>query len=178
MELSSTEKRINDFILRKPQDVVAYLRESKISLPYRPTLDEIVEKVYVQLIVKQDKKFAEGLDSLIANDGYEGFIDPISLTLIAISVAGVTQQGISAAQKRKVEARIALNQSDINAKLSKEELALKQKTEREKIIADSVTAYAGNLQTAGAEQRKTAIYVMIGSAVGLAILYGVSKIIK
>jgi hypothetical protein len=178
MELSATEKRINDFILRKPQDVVAYLRESKISLPYRPTLDEIVEKVYVQLIVKQDKKFAEGLDDLIASDGYEGFIDPISLTLIAISVAGVAKQGISASQKRKVESRIALNQADINAKLSKEELELKQKTEREKIIADSVTNYAANLQTAGAEQRKTAIYVMIGSAVGLAILYGISKIIK
>jgi hypothetical protein len=178
MELSATEKRINDFILRKPQDVVAYLRESKISLPYRPTLDEIVEKVYVQLIVKQDKKFAEGLDDLIANDGYKGLIDPISLTLIAISVAGVAKQGISASQKRKVESRIALNQADISAKLSKEELELKQKTEREKIIADSVTNYAANLQTAGAEQRKTAIYVMIGSAVGLAILYGVSKIIK
>jgi len=100
------------------------------------------------------------------------------LTLIAISVAGVAKQGISAAQKRKVESRIALNQADINAKLSKEELELKQKTEREKIIADSVTTYAANLQTAGAEQRKTAIYVMIGSAVGLAILYGISKIIK
>jgi hypothetical protein len=62
--------------------------------------------------------------------------------------------------------------------LSKEELALKQKTEREKIIADSVTTYAANLQASGAEQRKTAVFVMIGSAIGLAILYGVSKIIK
>lgn len=178
MELSSTEKRINDFILRKPQDVVSFLRENKISLPNRPTLDQIVEKIYVQLIVKQDKKFAHGLDDLISNDGYEGLIDPISLTLIAISIAGVAKQGISASQKRKVESRIALNQSDINAKLSQEELALKLKTEREKIIADSVTTYAENIQSAGSEQRKTAVYVMIGSAVGLAILYGVSKIIK
>jgi hypothetical protein len=167
--LTSIDKKINDFIYEKPDVAVVILQQFGYDINLKTaTLPQITKLVYTALYINQDKPFAEALDNAIANDGENNVVAGI-VVAIASSVIGGVFGGIEGDKNRDLQKKLALAQLSMEEKLSEEKIRAEQETARLNILANTLLAYRSTLQKESTARLKdTWLYVT-----GLGILFGV-----
>ena len=172
-QLTSIDKKINNFIYDKPDVVVVILQQFGYDVNLKTaTLPQITKLVYTALYTKQDKPFAEALDNAIANDG-ENNVVVSAFVAVATSIIGGVFGGIEGDKNRDLQKKLALAQLSMEEKLSEEKIRAEQETARLGILANTLLSYRTTLQKEStARLRDTWLYVT-GLGIGLGILFGV-----
>lgn len=164
MSQTPAEKIINRFIANNPQRAFKFLQSEKIAISNNPSLDEIVEILYNKYF-ENDKAFNTRLGEYIANGDFIGFVITTGLIIAIVSVAGVGVSGTAAAAKFARDKKIAENQSEVDKLRIQITTQGQLDTDRNKILASSVTDYKQSLQEQSSQRRKTAIIFVAGIAV-------------
>jgi hypothetical protein len=171
--LTSIDKKINDFIYEKPDVAVVILQQFGYDINLKTaTLPQITKLVYTALYINQDKPFAEALDNAIANDGENNVVAGI-VVAIASSVIGGVFGGIEGDKNRDLQKKLALAQLSMEEKLSEEKIRAEQETARLNILANTLLAYRSTLQKESTARLKDTWLYVTGLGIGLGILFGV-----
>jgi hypothetical protein len=171
--LTSIDKKINDFIYEKPDVVVVILQQFGYDIDLKTaTLPQITKLVYTALYINQDKPFAEALDNAIANDGENNIIAGV-VVAIASSLIGGVFGGIEGDKNRDLQKKLALAQLSMEEKLAEEKIRAEQETARLNILANTLLAYRTTLQKESTARLKDTWLYVTGLGIGLGILFGV-----
>lgn len=171
--LTSIDKKINDFIYEKPDVVVVILQQFGYDIDLKTaTLPQITKLVYTALYINQDKPFAEALDNAIANDGENNIIAGV-VVAIASSLIGGVFGGIEGDKNRDLQKKLALAQLSMEEKLAEEKIRAEQETARLNILANTLLAYRSTLQKESTARLKDTWLYVTGLGIGLGILFGV-----
>jgi hypothetical protein len=172
-QLTSIDKKINNFIYDKPDVVVVILQQFGYDVNLKTaTLPQITKLVYTALYTKQDKTFAEALDNAIANDG-ENNVVVSAMVAVATSIIGGVFGGIEGDKNRDLQKKLALAQLSMEEKLSEEKIRAEQETARLGILANTLLAYRTTLQKESTARLKDTWLYVTGLGIGLGILFGV-----
>jgi hypothetical protein len=170
---TAIDKKINDFIYKKPDVVVVILQQFGYDINLQTaTLPQITKLVYNALYLNQDEPFAQALENAINNDGYNNVVVAIATAIISSVVGGIL--GASEGNKnREVQKKIAFAQLSMEEKLSEEKIRADQETARLGIMANTLLAYRTTLQKESTARLKDTWLYVTGLGIGLGILFGV-----
>ena len=175
-KIDPTDKIIQTAIYENPQVVVKILKDSGYRVSNTPTLQEITSKSLTALYEKQDKAFANRLDSLITTGEYNNFV------MVAVGIASTIFSGImgsrQARKQRELQMRIAVANLENEKLLAEEELRVYGEVERTKILANSLLSYRTALQGESTQRQKNVYLYLIAIGLGISIIYGTNLLLS
>jgi hypothetical protein len=168
-------KKVADFIYKKPEVVVAILKESGYDISIdRATLKQINELTFTALF-NQEQPFTDKFTEVYGGGEYKGVI-PLAVMAgasIVTSVIGGISAKKEAKKQRELQKAMFVADQTSKEKLKYEELKLQAETDRTKILANSLTDYRIALQEQGTKRLKDTWIYLVGVGLGISLFYGV-----
>ena len=168
--LSKEQLQLQRFIFEKPEVVKSILERSGYKMSNKVTLDEITQKTYQALFLK-NKKFAIALDNAILNDGENPFV--MTAIAVGMSLASTVMGSVQAKKQRELQRQITLAELENVKLLAEEEIRIQGETARTEILANSLTAYRIALQKESTERSKNVYVYLAVIGVVLMGMYGI-----
>jgi hypothetical protein len=97
-------------------------------------------------------------------------------TSVITSIVGGVSAKKEAKRQRELQKNVFLTDIALKEKLQLEQLKLLGETEREKILANSITDYRIALQEEGTQRLKDTWIYVAGSGLGISLIYGISMV--
>lgn len=169
-------KKVADFIYKKPDLVVAILKESGYDISIdNATLRQINDLTFTALF-NQEEPFTTKFKTIYDSDGYLNF-EPISMSIMAgasivSSIIGGARAKKEAKKQRELQKAMFLANLTSQEKLKYEELKLQGETARTQILANSLKDYKIALQQEGTQRLKDTWLYLVGAGLAISMFYG------
>lgn len=180
-QIEKINKQITDFIYDSPDVVVLLLQQSGYSIDMKTaTLYKINDLVWKALYIDENMKFAENLDSAIANEGNLNIIPLLVMAAVSIvtSLVGAGAAKKAAEKQRELQRQIAYSQMALDEKIAMEKLRVEAETARLGILANTLLEYRKTLQTESTARLKDTWLYVTGLGIGMGIFYGLYLFVK
>ena len=169
-------KKIADFIYKKPEVVVAILKESGYDISVDTATLQQINDLTFKALFNQEEPFTSKFKAIYNGADYLNF-EPVSMSIMAgasivSSLIGGSRAKKEAEKQRQLQKAMFLSNLTSQEKLKYEELKLLGETERTKILANSLLDYRTSLQKEGTQRLKDTWLYLVGAGLGISLFYG------